>query len=344
MKRYILCFCVILLTGCMKSYNKPEYEEVGTSETAFVVPLEAATSDQVKLNSEEAYKALMVTTKRIQIPKRWNQTGRWYTSGEWISMVRVIKVDRSPVTREWTAEGTSGTANRDQAIWVESSDSVGFSVGFNCTAYISESDAAKFLYWYPSGSLATVMDQELRNRIQQTAATVAAKYPLDNLREKKNEIVDEVRNDVILFFEKRGITVTTIGMFGGFAYENKDIQGSIDNVFIAQQKKNEEKALLDAMASKEKRLEREGVAEANQVREVAKGRKDAAIIEAEGAAQGITLVNEASEAAAKNPLFLQLKMLEVEIARIQKWNGDVPKLTMGDSGNFVPMIQVPEVK
>ena len=55
-------------------------------------------------------------------------------------------------------------------------------MGFTCTAFIPEEDASKFLYWYPSGSLADVMDKEVRGRIQQAAAEVAAKYPLDSLR------------------------------------------------------------------------------------------------------------------------------------------------------------------
>jgi len=80
--------------------------------------------------------------------------------GRWMSTVRLIKVNRSPVTREWTAEQKH--ASGDKAIWVESGDSVGFSMGFTCTAFIDEKDAATFLYWYPSGSLANVMDTEVR--------------------------------------------------------------------------------------------------------------------------------------------------------------------------------------
>ena len=59
-------------------------------------------------------------------------------------------------TSKWSA--TSGTAARDEAIWIESKDSVGFSVGFNCTAYIEEDDSARFLYMYRSKSLADMMD------------------------------------------------------------------------------------------------------------------------------------------------------------------------------------------
>ena len=152
-------------------------------------------------------------------------------------------MNRSPVTREWTmpqGPAQNGTVARglvDKAIWIESADSVGFSMGFTCTAFIAEDDAAKFLYWYPSGSLANVMDSEVRGRIQQVAAEVAAKYPLDQLRAKKQEIADGVKRDVTNFFALRGVTVTTVGMFGGMTYENPAIQKAIDETFIAQQLK-----------------------------------------------------------------------------------------------------------
>jgi len=82
-------------------------------------------------------------------------------------------------------DGLRRPDGRDQAIRIESADSVGFSMGFTCTGFIAEEDASKFLYWYPSGALADVIDREVRGRIQQSAAEVAAKYPLDQLRSRK---------------------------------------------------------------------------------------------------------------------------------------------------------------
>lgn len=339
----LLAALIFGATGCRKPVDVPEFVEVGTSETAFMVPLEGSTSDQKKLDSEESYKALQVSTKRLQIPHRWQQTGRYSHEGEWMPTVRVIRVDRSPVTREWTADANAGTSQRDEAIWTESKDSVGFSIGFNCTAYVSEAAAAKFLYWYPSGSLATVMDSEIRNRIQQIASEVAGQYDLDELRSKKQEIIDAIRADVAPFYEARGITVTAIGMFGGFTYENPDIQAAIDAVFVAQQEKAREKALLEAMDSKKQRMLEEGTASANQAREVARGEADAVLLVKEAEAKGITLVNDALRAAQGNPLFVQIKALEVESERIRQWNGTTPQFIMGTDGGggFVPMIQVP---
>ena len=42
------------------------------------------------------------------------------------------------------ADAASGTASKNQAIWIESADSVGFSMGFTCTSFIPEEQAAIF--------------------------------------------------------------------------------------------------------------------------------------------------------------------------------------------------------
>ena len=158
--------------GCIKPYDRPEYIEIDTSETGFLIPLEGDGSQQAKFQSEEYLKQRKVAAKRVQITHRWSQEGRVRNDGRWIPIVRLVKVNRSPVTREWmSVDNGQGAANRrpghnDKAIWIESADSVGFSMGFTCTAFISEEDAARFLYWYPSGSLAEMMDREVRGRVQ----------------------------------------------------------------------------------------------------------------------------------------------------------------------------------
>lgn len=320
---FVLCSVIVVsLYGCRKPYNEEKYVEVKNHETAFVVPLEDDMSKQKSFGSVEALEKCLVATKRIVIPRRWHQSGRWEHTGRWIDAVMIILVDRSPVTREWTAETDTGTKGKDEAIWVESKDSVGFSTGFNCTAYIKDSkDAAVFLYTYPNQALSDVMDNEIRARVQAITAEVSANYDMDSLRGKKNEIISSVRQDVKDFFSTRGITITTIGMFGGFTYENPNIQAAIDNVFVAQQEKNTAKAMLEAQADKNSRIEKE-----------AEAFRNAAITKSEGEAKAIQLVAQAAAEANSNPAFLELKKLEVETKRIEKWNGQYPQHLWTTSG------------
>jgi hypothetical protein len=321
-KTIMVLLLPLMLVSCMKAYDKPEYVEISNNETAFVFPLEGDTKEQEKFHSKEHLQQAKVASKRIQITHRWNQTGRWSDDGSWIPSIRVIKVDRSPVTRNWQATETNGHQtkgeDKDTAIWVESADSVGFSMGFACTAYVTEEDSSTFLYWYPSGSLANVMDTEIRARIQQGAAEVSAKYPLDLLRGKKQEIIDSIRKDVTVFFKERGITITTIGMFGGMTYENIEIQKSIDSVFIAQQEKEKAKAEVEAQQKRNEvvKLTAESIASKKQ-------------IEAEGEAKGIDVVQQALQKAG--PLYIQREF-------ITRWDGKFPAYYLGGGANGPSML------
>ena len=328
---------LLLSSGCVRQYDRPEYVEVDTSETGFLIPLEGDTTEQVKFQSEDYLKQHKVATKRVQITHRWSQEGRWPTDGKWISLVRLVKVNRSPVTREWmtlqTTSSSGAVQRADKAIWIESGDSVGFSMGFTCTAFIPEEEASKFLYWYPSGSLADVMDKEVRARIQQSAGEVAAKYSLDNLRSRKQEISDAVKIDVTNFFATRGVTITTVGMFGGMTYENPEIQKAIDQTFIAQQLKVVSEAKFEAQKKENERMELEAEGIAEKSRREAQGLADARKTAAAGEAEAIRVINNAALQAQQNPLLLQLKTLEVEKTRIEKWDGRYPQMWLGGNGN-----------
>ena len=334
-------------SGCMKAYDKPEFVEIDTSETGFLIPLEGDTTQQAKFQSEEYLKQRKVAAKRVQITHRWSQEGRLANDGRWLPTVRLVKVNRSPVTREWNTPQTTvanGAIQRsDKAIWIESGDSVGFSMGFTCTGFISEDDAAKFLYWYPSGSLADVMDREARGRIQQIAAEVAARYPLDALRSKKQEISDAVKLDLTNFFAARGITITTVGMFGGMTYENPAIQKAIDETFIAQQLKTVSEAKFDAQKKENERIELEASAIAEKARREALGQADARTTAAKAEAEAIRMINTAAQEAQSNPLLLQLKSLEVEKARVEKWDGRYPQWWMAGNAAGGPnlLLQTP---
>ena len=331
----LMLLALPLFAGCIKPFDKPEYIEIDTSETGFLIPLEGDGKEQSKFQSEDYLKQRKVAAKRVQILHRWSQEGRLDNDGRWIPSVRLVKVNRSPITREWTTQQapTGTVAHRsDKAIWIESGDSVGFSMGFNCTAFISEDNAAKFLYWYPSGSLTEVMDHEIRGRIQQVAAEVAAKYPLDALRTRKQEIVDAVKNDVTNFFATRGVSITTVGMFGGMTYENPEIQKSIDQTFIAQQLKVVSEAKFEAQKKENERIELEANAVAERARREASGLADAKKTTAEAEAQSIRKITQALN-EAQNPVLYQLKALEVEKARVEKWDGRYPMWFMGGAAS-----------
>ena len=340
---------VVLAAACLglascKPYEVPEYVQVKNNETAFVIPLEDAKEKQdaqMRFNSEEFLDQAKVMTKRILVPHRWEQLGRVPWDGSWIPSVVVLKVDRSPVTREWNAQ-SAATKGTDKAIWIESGDSVGFCMGVTCTAFIQEQDSAKFLYMYPSGSLEATMDSEIRARIQKVAAEQAAKFPLDQLRERKVEIMTALETDVVPFFAKRVITITTIGMFGGMTYENPKIQASIDEVFVAQQLKNVALAQFDAQAKTNERTLLAAKADAEQITMKAAAESERRSVEAEGEAKAIQVVNQAL--ANTNPTFIQLRTLEAQQKQIERWDGRFPTTFFGGATQPSLLLNVPPPK
>lgn len=332
MASLIVCSIICLCTGCFKPYDKPEYCEIKTSETAFVIPLDGDTTNQAKFESAKFLESKKISTKRIQIPHRWVQTGRFSNDGNYIDTIKVIVVDRSPVTRIWKSDSDKNDA-KNAAIWIESADSVGFSMGWSCTAYITEENASKFLYMYPSGSLDNVMDNEVKARIQQISAQIAANYKLDELRGKKNELAESVRKDAIEFFDNRGITITTVAMVGGMTYENPDIQKAIDQTVVSQQEKVNAKAMLDAQEDKNTRIKSEAQALADAAKMKAKGEAEGQLLKAQAEAEGVKAVSQAIADANSNPQLVALKQIEVDKIRAEKWSGNYPDTVVGAGSN-----------
>ncbi|NOR27663.1 MAG: hypothetical protein GQ540_03930 [Lutibacter sp.] len=274
MKKINVVLAGVLLFGsvaCLGPAKVDKYVEIKPNETAFVIPLEGATSDQGKFDSVDFLAKKKVATKRIYLPLKKINTGRMYWNYKWVPTVRVITVDRKPITFTW--EDASG-------IKVESNDSIGFKVGINISGHVSEEDTALFLYNYPSGNLTTILAQVVKSKTTEDLSRSFAKYNLEGspniynkagkvivkevkgARQMKGDIVDDSKKNIVAFFAKTGVTIDTFGLIGGLAYEDATIQDSIndnfksalnikdqDNKRLAQDKINEKK-IAQSLADK----------------------------------------------------------------------------------------------
>lgn len=230
----VIIMTSILLTGCRKPYDKPEFVTIEASQTAFLIPLVGDSTTQSAFESEELLAEAKVATKEIQIPHRWVQTGRKHWIGEWKPSATLIVVERKPVSRSWeSGDSTSTSANK--AIFGETSDQIGIYVGMNCTAMIEEKDAAKFLYRYNNTPLETVIDTDIKKLVEDRFNIETAKYTSTELGAKKGEIMEAVKDYVIPYFKEYGITITVLGMKEGVSYENNEIQKAIDAKFASEQ-------------------------------------------------------------------------------------------------------------
>jgi regulator of protease activity HflC (stomatin/prohibitin superfamily) len=341
-----------LITGaCLwRPFDRPEYVEIDTSESAFLIPLEGDTMNQSSFQSVQYLDQKKIAAKRIQITHRWNQTGRMPSAGEWIPSVRLIKVDRRPVTREWTNSQKTGTSVRHEALAAETKDSVNFSLGVSCTARIPEDLAAVYLYAYPSKSLAEMMDSEVRARLQEAISTEAAKYDFEHLRSKKNEIMTAVKQDLIPFFKSKGIEITTVAMLGGLIFENSEIQKAIDETAKASQLKVAAEARREAqeVENRTMKLAAEGRADAARTEARGKAEADLARTEAEAKMRRLSAeaeaealrklasvrLQEAQEAIDGGDLYVQLKALEMESLRWKQWDGKYPAYVIQMGAGF----------
>lgn len=256
MKKFLIPAVLIVamstLTGCVKPYDKPEFVEIKPNQTAFVIPLEGKTSDQGKFESEEFLKKAQVATKRIEVPHKWIQTGRWEYKGKYVDTVRVIVVDRYPETREW---------NGDSGYVGESKDSIKFRQGLSATAQILEEDTAKFLYQYSGKKLTAVMDSEIRNYIGSVMLETYSTMTIEQIRADKGAVINKVREKVEPYFKERGITLSNIGYIGDLQYLDPAIQEAINKKFNADEEKkaqatvnkmNEEKAQSELVQAQKK--------------------------------------------------------------------------------------------
>ena len=286
------------LTSCIRPYDTPEFVTIEASQTAFLIPLIGDTTEQASFQSEELLAQAMVATKEVQIPHRWVQKGRWDWVGEWRDSAKLIIVERTPETREWSAEKTSGTSNVNQAIYAESSESIGFSVGMNCSAQIySENDAVKFLYSYNNKTLAEIMDSEIRARVESKFVEECANYSLNEVLAKKEMIMKAVRDDVETYFADKGITITVLGMKDGIEYDDPEIQKAINEKFSSEQ-------LLVTQENNNKVI----------------------ISKAEAEAKAVLIAAEA-EAEANEMLSKSLTNELIEMQKYEKWDGKLPEVT-----------------
>jgi len=248
-KKIILSLVIIVLmvfcfAGC-RPYAKPILKTISPSQTAFLVPLTGDTKNQAAFKSEEALALTKVPTKQVTVDQRWIQDGYSGLEGYYTPSQTLIIVERKPETREWTNTSDTGTTAKNEAISAESKESIGFSVGMNCSAQIDEADAVKFLYRYNNKSLADIMDTEIRARVESDFVEQCSKYSLTDLLLNKEPIMKSVRDDIATYFKDRGITINVLGMKDGIEYDSKAIQTSIDEKFssaqaiIAQQNKNQ---------------------------------------------------------------------------------------------------------
>jgi hypothetical protein len=282
-----IAMVVFGLLGCTKS---PAVYEIKPNETAFLIQMDGNSQNQKTFMSEEYLAENKVASKRIVIPYV-QVSGAGFFSDR-LEAAKLITIDRTPVTREWTRSDKTGTSPTNQAIAVESKESIDFTIGVVMTASIPEITASKFLYHYAGTPLTIVADTNIRGFVQAALSREFGAIDLDGSRSKKAEIFSKVFSEAKATFAEKGVSIDNLGYSEGMTYSDPNIQKSINETFEAQMavKKAEQK-----------------VAEAMQLRL---------------AAEEFAKAKEAT--ISKVDVDIRLMQAQVQLKAVEKWDGKLP--------------------
>ncbi len=222
----LLPIVALLVAGC----TQPEVIEIKPNETAFLIQMDGNSKNQKAFMSEEYLAENKVASKRVVIPYVGVAGGGFRQK---VLAAKLITVDRTPVTREWTGSEKTGTTASNQAISVESKESIDFAVGVVMTASIPEQAAAQFLYHYAGTPLSVVADTNIRGFVQAALSREFGSRDLDSARKEKAAIFQKVYQETKDAFADKGISIDTLGYSEGMTYADPAIQKSINETFEA---------------------------------------------------------------------------------------------------------------
>jgi hypothetical protein len=249
-------------------YNQTDYAEVYfilPNESAFFIPDVGANKDnQSTFNSEAYLNDNKIAAKRFQIPHA-RLPGSSYFANYYVPTGRLIIVDRTPYNREWVSSSNRGTSAKNESFPCQSAEGLDVTVGISISAFVTEENAAKFLYWFgvnpPQGdrsqpeviftsvfygrSLQQVMDSVGRGKVQALVCGEIAARPLDKVNAEATKIMDVIQQKVADYLASRGITLDYIGWADTFTFDTK-VQDAINRQFVSTKEGDIAKRLADS--------------------------------------------------------------------------------------------------
>lgn len=294
---------IALFFSSCAPYKTLDVVEVQSNETAWAIPLDAMSKDgQVKFDSVAFLNQKKIASKRIMVDKVKRDTGRMYWDIEWIPTTRVIKVDRSLVTRQWT-DGAGGKSEDDFAIGVVTQDSVKLRVGLTITASIEEDDASTYLYYHGARALSEVLDQNIRSFAISELTKEYSQLNLNDAQVQGDEIYAKLFANAAKAFKPKGVSIQYLGNAEGLTYGDPTVQQAINARYLAEQ---------DAKTAKEQQ-------EAQKIRNATK------VLNAQAEADAAKKLLDAKEATSfQNDLQVKMMMAQASLTQTQRWNGVMP--------------------
>jgi hypothetical protein len=264
-KFFVLLFATLAMsfmcTSCLfiKPYDKPEYVQIDTNETAFVIDLFADNEEQAQatLTSEDYYNKHLLNEKLVQIPHKWVKRGRLPATGNYIAKHKVVAVSNSPITGTW-----------DDEIKVETKGSQGFTVPMKYAIRVTPQDSGRFLSKFPANipvpdqpskmlsSPEKVADNQFRNVVAAELSKEFHKYEYKDVLPNRDEIVSAAIERIQLWADEFGITIDNLAVWNGLIPDDATLQNSMDEqAKLAAQVETEKKRFDAEKQKKENEIE-----------------------------------------------------------------------------------------
>jgi hypothetical protein len=278
---------VILLLGMhpaqayWSTSNTSEPLGIPANSTAFSIPdLGNTQAGQQQTDDASFYNSHTVPGKIYIVPHQIFDEPGVFSQDYYVSSSRLILVDRTPVSREWTATVGTGTSTLDQSFNCQSIEGLNVKqIGVNISAFIQPQDAATYLYYYgtvpvvpnPNDAYMQANAASDPQGVNDPAVIFASELhatPLDQIMDSKihsyvgiqicNEIgahtlnednanyvsmMADIQKNVAAYLQTRGITLDYIGWDGAWTFDS-DVQAAENNVYVAEETGSELPTLM----------------------------------------------------------------------------------------------------
>lgn len=233
--------------------------------SAFWIPEQGANKDSQKQMDSAAYlDENKVAAKYFTVPhvKLTGSAGTSLFSGYdyFVNSGSLILVDRTRYSREWVDATDRGTSTTKEGFPCQTSEGINIITGVSIGAYVTEADAATFLYNFgvaagepfkPSGdieqdgkaafqsvyygrSLQEVMDDVGRKKVQTLVCDQIGLSTFEVANSNMISIMKTVQTDASAYFKSVGITVDFIGWGDSFQFDD-DVQNAVNREYISRQ-------------------------------------------------------------------------------------------------------------
>lgn len=200
---------------------------------------------------------------------------------------------------------------KDNSINVNTKDGKQVNVDVTYTYHMDQDFLPELFTKFRGRSYDEIENTIMKNEMYQAVNEITSQYTLmDLVGDKRPEVNANIFDKLKGSLSPDGIVLETFNLSD--VRPDQDTQTAIQNVVNAQN------ALAKSKVEKEK-----AEIEAEQVRITAKGKADAAIIEAEGQAQ------------ANNKLQQSLTPMVIQQRQIEKWDGKLPQYQLGAGTSFL---------